>query len=74
MATPAAAAAVLRAMHGYRLDGKSIVVKQAGAPGGGPGGGGPGGGGHGGGHGDHHSRLVSRSWHCAGMNNALLYL
>ncbi|PNW78210.1 hypothetical protein CHLRE_09g386731v5 [Chlamydomonas reinhardtii] len=57
MATPAAAAAVLRAMHGYRLDGKSIVVKQAGAPGGGPGGGGPGGGGHGGGHGDHHSRL-----------------
>ncbi|KAG2422766.1 hypothetical protein HXX76_015786 [Chlamydomonas incerta] len=54
MATPAAAAAVLRAMHGYRLDGKSIVVKQAGAPGGPCGGGGGGGGGPGG---DHHSRM-----------------
>ncbi|GLI63119.1 hypothetical protein VaNZ11_006024 [Volvox africanus] len=32
MTTPAAAAAVMRAMHGYRIDGKMIVVKQAGAP------------------------------------------
>ncbi|GLC74139.1 hypothetical protein PLESTF_001466000 [Pleodorina starrii] len=32
MSTPAAAAAVMRSMHGYRIDGKTIVVKQAGAP------------------------------------------
>ncbi|GIL77886.1 hypothetical protein Vretifemale_7345 [Volvox reticuliferus] len=32
MSTPAAAAVVMHAMHGYRIDGKMIVVKQAGAP------------------------------------------
>ncbi|PNH08821.1 Branchpoint-bridging protein [Tetrabaena socialis] len=32
MSSPAAANAVMRSMHGYRLEGKTIVVKQAGAP------------------------------------------
>ncbi|KXZ53032.1 hypothetical protein GPECTOR_8g399 [Gonium pectorale] len=40
MATPPAASAVMRALHGHRLDGKSIVVKPAGQPPGSGGGGG----------------------------------